>query len=734
MMNKFAICLLIYVILYQVNCENVPEKKRLYCEYLDNGSNSKQQLENIPIDLCTHLIFSKIFSVGIESTDTFVLSVKPNFNFQSSKLLHKKYPKTKFILSIEWDSEEISNLYSTMPASRNGRRSFIKSLTSFMQQNLFDGVQVMWNNVPEKDIYLRFISELRFSLDKINSNWEIIVNMADITKIYVEEICGLVDGIFIDSIKSDRNLTSCSNPLYGETGFNSTFNELVGMECPTDKIIFPINLNSVWYTLEDSKFNSVDTEIAINQNLTKSVQFNEICAFINDSTWQQKTDASNKCSYMIKETNWITYEGDYGIDEKIKFVCANNVNGLYIHDITKDDAEGKCGENYSRLKMIHKKYLENFEEKMHNFSVQLDQEPQLKIFCTFAVDIEGTSTKNYSVGYIPLDLCTHVVFSELIIEEQSFEIYIPEKEKAFTKVLEDKSIITKTNPRVKQFFQIFWRHTTMLDSYENRKKFIENVAKFMSKFHFDGVVLNYRFPNRKDEFLQLLLEMRFAFKKANPLWEIIMYGDVINEIIEVGYYIEDMCNIIDHLFLQGYVFASDTTACVNQLHEIPEKKFLNYFSTEKTLSRWTDQNCPSSKIVVTINLYGLGFLLQDSKNNKVGDAVTTGEVDFETGFSPGSLTRKDVCSYLKSPEWQQDYDELGVCPYMYNNRSWVTYETQQSLRTKMDFVKEKLAGVVVNDISDDDFIGDVCGQAYPLLNIINGKMPEKFSFAINRLK
>lgn len=66
-------------------------------------------------------------------------------------------------------------------------------------------------------------------------------------------------------------------------------------------------------------------------------------------------------------------------------------------------------------------------------------------------------------------------------------------------------------------------------SYENRQTFINSVVKYLRDYHLDSIDIDWEYPSADDRggqpqdaanFVTLLAEMRKAFDRENPGWEI----------------------------------------------------------------------------------------------------------------------------------------------------------------------------------------------------------------------
>ena len=70
--------------------------------------------------------------------------------------------------------------------------------------------------------------------------------------------------------------------------------------------------------------------------------------------------------------------------------------------------------------------------------------------------------------------------------------------------------------------------------------------------------------------------------------------------------------------------------------------------------------------------------------------------------------------------WTTVWEEHHKAPYMYKQTKWVSYDNEESIRTKVRFAYDHdLAGVMSWSIDTDDFRGVCGGPQFPLLRTIN---------------
>lgn len=270
------------------------------------------------------------------------------------------------------------------------------------------------------------------------------------------------------------------------------------------------------------------------------------------------------------------------------------------------------------------------------------------------------------------------------------------------------------------------KYSLMAETEPRRQAFADSVLRFLCYFGFDGLDVDWEYPTQrggidedKENFIELLRCLRETFKSRQKLLTVAI--GISPWLIQTGYNVEEMCNLVDLVMIMGYDLQDPNTISVHAplKREAGEQK-VHRVTIDDGIQLLKELGCAGQKIVLGVGAYGKSFTMKSTQAFNIGDAVSGVGKPGPYLREAGSLGFNEICEELTSGKWTVQSLEENAISYAYTDRQWVSFDDVASIGLKADYVREeRLRGLMLYAMDTDDFHGHCFGQTYPLLRAMN---------------
>ncbi|KAK5646284.1 hypothetical protein RI129_004748 [Pyrocoelia pectoralis] len=352
--------------------------------------------------------------------------------------------------------------------------------------------------------------------------------------------------------------------------------------------------------------------------------------------------------------------------------------------------------------------------------------PLAKLVCYYGSwSVYRPGNGAFNVENIDPHLCTHLIYAFVGIDATGsiriLDSWNDIDKGAFRRFNELKS----KNPNLKTLIAVGgWRevseaYSRMAGDRALRHNFINSAIMFMTTHGFDSFDIDWKYPAQrggvpadKANFATLVSEFRTAIGTRFLLS--IATGATADHIAN-SYDVHIISNVsLEYIFIfKLYVHVSSNLDFINvmtyDLHGswsgVTEANAPLHstagVSVSQCIDAWIANGADPSKIVMGIPVYGRTFTLANPAVNGMGAPAP----------QPGNLE-------LQTNPWTIVWDDAQKVPYAFRQNQWISCDNQQSVKSKMEFLRQRgLGGAMLWSIETDDFRG-VRGNRYPILTTI----------------
>ncbi|XP_064104243.1 LOW QUALITY PROTEIN: probable chitinase 10 [Macrobrachium nipponense] len=367
----------------------------------------------------------------------------------------------------------------------------------------------------------------------------------------------------------------------------------------------------------------------------------------------------------------------------------------------------------------------------------------------------------YTADEIPTEMCTHVIYSSAILDRDTLTVaerdsYLdPDNGLGnYRRFLQ----LRRRNPKVKLLLGLGgWtdsnsaEYSLMASSYSSRANFVVHAVRLLKSYGFDGLDLDWEYPSDKTspqekiEFRLWIEELRAAFDQNDLL---------LTAAVPAGRNVTDevraIATALDQIHIKAYDFHGsweDEVAHHAPLFPLQSGK-PEELSAESVVNQWIDRGVSPQKLILGVPFHGRSWTLARTNTSPGALAKGAGKPGRFVNES-GILAYYEICYAHEHDRWQKVSNPGG--PYVVKDHQWVIkedvevisakgdqwvgYDDTEAVTKKSDYVKTKgLGGIMISDITMDDFRGMCRGGPNPLTMAIYKTLQKEAAASTNNVR
>lgn len=325
------------------------------------------------------------------------------------------------------------------------------------------------------------------------------------------------------------------------------------------------------------------------------------------------------------------------------------------------------------------------KKKVYDFMVYVKGEKDTSdalttgYFYTNFSDVTLETFENLDIAYISFLYVSSEGEFGSIYENKSFLNRVVSKFMPLSKQTNTKIVIS-INQQNKEF-------ATIAKSETLRKEFALNIVKLINEYGFDGIDIDWETPKTSEaKYFTLLMKEIYTSVKENNSNHLVTAAIGGGKWQPPKYDLANSVQYLDYINMMTYSMTSSNGYFHNALYKSTKGYTLTSCSIEESIAIYDTYNVPHNKILVGLAFYGIKQLGSSGVGTSSSSNMSISYKSIYENYLTKDLINIEIC-----------FDEETASPYIYDseNQVFITYENEESIKKKCDYVNTLgLAGVM----------------------------------------
>ncbi|KAJ4319636.1 hypothetical protein N0V84_006272 [Fusarium piperis] len=331
-----------------------------------------------------------------------------------------------------------------------------------------------------------------------------------------------------------------------------------------------------------------------------------------------------------------------------------------------------------------------------------------------------------SMEDIPVDGLTHIYYSFAYIQPKTYKIVPMQDEKdgsLTTETFTEFTALKRKNPSLRAVVALggwtfndnhtIWQpvFSDLASTSAKRATFVSELVKFMDRYGFDGVDIDWEYPGAGDRggkpddgenLTKLFKDIRAGFDKMSGKHKEISFTAPTSYWYMRHFDLTASAKAVDYINVMSY----DLHGIWDAENPIGSQVLAHTNLTEIDLALdlfWRNKVDPS-KINMGIGFYGRSFQLADPSCHKPGCLFLGGAKPGPCTDNPGTLSYFEIMDIIKKYNLTPYWDKKDAVKYVtWGGDQWVSYDDKDTIAQKIEFANALgLGGLLIWAIDLDN--------------------------------
>ncbi|KAJ7556805.1 hypothetical protein O6H91_05G099800 [Diphasiastrum complanatum] len=329
--------------------------------------------------------------------------------------------------------------------------------------------------------------------------------------------------------------------------------------------------------------------------------------------------------------------------------------------------------------------------------------PSSSSYASYQSPVKAAYWPSYSADSHPASsinsaLFTHLFYAFADLNSSTYQVQPPSYDDG-SLIGGFSSAVRKTNKKVKTLISIGggssdWRtFSAMASGPPSRQSFIDSSIALARKYNFDGLDLDWEFPQSSTDMANLgtlFSEWRSRANKESAqsglppllLTAAVYYASALKVGNGPAYPINYIAKNLNWVNIMAFDYHGGWEPNKTGEHTALYDPNSN-ISTNFGVGSWLKGGLPSNQAVLGLAMYGRSWILKNTSDTGIGAAAVGAGIDDGTPFY------YQIVDLINSTNATVVYDETSASVFTYSDTMWIGFDDPRSISTKVAFLKNR---------------------------------------------